>query len=336
MTYPQDPQGWQQPGGYDPNGGYGDPYAPQPTSGNPPQPTPLPPGHPGTPTPGYPGSPAPGYPGSPGYPGAPTSGYPGAPTSGYPGAPTSGYPGAPTSGYPGAPTSGYPQGAPTSGYPAAGYQAPGYGGYPPVPPPKKSRTGLILGIVAGVVVLMVIVGSIGAWALFSGDDPDPIASSSPSAPPSPTASPSPTDPAQLAQFKDPDLREFARRAAGEADRCEVITSTIPAGNNAAEALKCIYGANYQVYFLRYKTLADRDSYAQSARTGFSDDSLVVDGDTFWTDDQQVRQGNFITGHNTSDSGRYVFWDVPGKPVSGEVYTTGTDAAATEKFWRTIR
>ncbi|WP_344654205.1 hypothetical protein [Cryptosporangium japonicum] len=332
MTYPQDPQGWQQqPGGYDPNGGgYGDPYAQpgthppayDPTTGQPAQPGPLPPGYPNAPTSGYP-------------PGAPTSGYPGAPTSGYPGAPTSGYPGAPTSGYPGVPTSGYP-GAPTSGYPAAGYPAGGYGGYPPVPPPKKSRTGLILGIVAGVVVLLVIAGSIGAWALLSDEpEPTPTPTAAPtSQPPSPSAPP--TDPAQLAQFKDPDLREFARRAAGESDRCEVITSTIPAGNNAAEAVKCIYSTNYQVYFLRYKTLTDRDSYAQSARTGFSDDSLVVDGDTFWTDDKQVRQGNYITGHNTSDNNRYTYWDVPGKPVSGEVYATSSDAAAIEQFWRTIR
>ncbi|GAA3390844.1 hypothetical protein [Cryptosporangium minutisporangium] len=341
MTYPQDPHGWQQrgnegqqPGAYDPNGaGYGDPYAQpggyqpayDPTTGQP---------HPDSGQPLPPGNEYQQYPTS-GYPGAPTSGYPGAPTSGYPGAPTSGYPGAPTSGYPGAPTSGYP-GAPTSGYPAADYGSPGYGGgYPPVPPPKKSKTGLILGIVAGVVVLLVIVGSLGVWAFTDGDEPDPKPSES-VALPSPSTSPSPSDPPLLAQFKDPDLRNFARRAAATADRCEVITATIPAANNAAEALKCSYGAQYQVYFLRYKTLADRDSYAQSARGGFSDDSLVVDGDTFWTDDKQVRQGNFITGHSTSDQGRYVYWDVPGMAVSGEIYTTVTDAGATEVFWRKVR
>jgi len=361
MTYPQDPQGWQQrgndphgqpPGGYDPDGaGYGDPYAqpggyqpaydpttgqPSPASGTPPQPGPLPPGYDPNqahyPTSGYPGAPTSGYPGAPtsGYPGAPTSGYPGAPTSGYPGAPTSGYPAAPTSGYPGAPTSGYP----AQGYGAAGYGAPGHGGYPPVPPPKKSRTGLFLGIAAGVVVLLIIVGSLTFWAI--GSDPDPKPSPTQAAPITPSASPSPTDPAQLAQFKDPDLREFARRAAGEADRCEVITASIPAENNAAEALKCIYGSEHQIYFLRYKTLADRDAYARSARTGFTDDSLVVDGDTFWTNDQQVRQGNYITGHSTSDNGRYTYWDLPGKPVSGEVYSTSADASAAEKFWRKVR
>ncbi|SHM27320.1 hypothetical protein [Cryptosporangium aurantiacum] len=325
MTYPQDPQGWQQPGGYDPNGaGYGDPYAQpggyqptyDPTSGQPQPP---------------PGSPPPGSPLPPGYeyqqPGYPTSGYP-EPTSGYPGAPTSGYP---TSGYP----PGYP-GAPTSGYPAAGYGTPGYGtGFPAVPPPKQSKTGLILGIVAGVVVLLVIVVSLGVWAFSSGEEPEPDPTTS-QALPSPTASPSPSDPPLLIQFQDPDLREFARRAAAKADRCEVITTSIPAGNNAAEALKCIYGSQYQIYFLRYKTLADRDSYAQSARTGFSDDSLVVDGDTFWTDDKQARQGNFITGRSATDNGRYIYWDVPGKAVSGEIYTSGTDAATIDAFWRTVR
>ncbi|MFI5956845.1 hypothetical protein [Cryptosporangium sp. NPDC051539] len=349
MTYPQDPQGYgqqQQPGGYDPSGaGYGDPYAQpgayppayDPTTGQP-----IQPGQPGQQAP-------PGSPLAPGgydynqqqYPAQPTSGYPaGAPVSGYPtsGYPTSGYPGAPTSGYP---TSGYP-GAPTSGYPAAGYQAAGYPpqpayGYPPVPPPKKSNTGLILGIVAGVVVLLVIVVSLGIWAISGDDPPKPgptIAAPTPSA----SASPSPSDPPLLSQFKDPDLRDFARRAAAEADRCEVITSTIPGANNAAEALKCTFTGTgtYEIYFVRYKTLSDRDSYAKSARGGFSDDSLVVDGDTFWTDDQQTRQGSYITGHATSDGGRYVYWDLPGKAVSGEIYTSSTDAVGTETFWKKIR
>lgn len=341
MTYPQDPQGWppRQPGGYDPDGaGYGDPYA-----------QPLPPDPNQYPPPGQYPNQGP-YPTS-GYPNAPTSGYPtsGQPTSGYPGAPTSGHPGAPTSGYPaaghpaaafGAPGYGTPgYGDPTYGAPTYGaptYGAPGRGGYPPVPPPKKSRAGLVLGIVAGVVVLAVIAGTIGAWALFSDSGPEPEPTVAAPVTQSPSPSVSPTDPAQLAQFKDPDLRQFARRAAGASDRCEVITTSIPAANNAAEALKCLYDTGQQVYFLRYKTLADRDSYAQSARTGFSDDSLVVDGDTFWTDDKQVRQGSFITGRNTSDNGRYIFWDVPGKPVSGEVYSTSSDASAAEQFWRKVR
>ncbi|MEU0794584.1 hypothetical protein ABZ342_31375 [Amycolatopsis sp. NPDC005961] len=59
-------------------------------------------------------------------------------------------PGQPGYGQQGPP--GYPQqpGYPPPGYPQQGY--PGYGG--PVPPPKKKRTGLILGIAGAVVVLL--------------------------------------------------------------------------------------------------------------------------------------------------------------------------------------
>ncbi|WP_206787847.1 hypothetical protein [Amycolatopsis sp. MtRt-6] len=58
-------------------------------------------------------------------------------------------------GYPGYPQQqpGYPPGYPQQpGYPPPGYPPAGYGA--PVPPPKKKRTGLILGIVGGVVVLL--------------------------------------------------------------------------------------------------------------------------------------------------------------------------------------
>ena len=65
-----------------------------------------------------------------------------------------GYPGYPQQqpGYP--PQQGYPQpGHPQQqGYPPPGYPPAGYGA--PMPPPKKKRTGLILGIVVGVVVLL--------------------------------------------------------------------------------------------------------------------------------------------------------------------------------------
>lgn len=44
---------------------------------------------------------------------------------------------------------------PQQGYPPPGYPPPGYGGpLPPHQPPKKKKTGLILGIVGGVVVLL--------------------------------------------------------------------------------------------------------------------------------------------------------------------------------------
>ncbi|KDN18245.1 hypothetical protein [Amycolatopsis rifamycinica] len=65
---------------------------------------------------------------------------------GYPGYPQQqpGYP-PPQPGYP--QQQGYPPGYPPPGYPPAGYGA-------PVPPPKKKRTGLILGIIGGVAVLL--------------------------------------------------------------------------------------------------------------------------------------------------------------------------------------
>jgi hypothetical protein len=51
-----------------------------------------------------------------------------------------------------------PQGYPQQGYPPPGMPPPGYGppppGYPGYGPPKKKRTGLILGIIGGVVVLL--------------------------------------------------------------------------------------------------------------------------------------------------------------------------------------
>ncbi|RSM36217.1 hypothetical protein DMA12_41130 [Amycolatopsis balhimycina DSM 5908] len=75
-----------------------------------------------------------------------------------------GYPGHPQQ--PGYPPQGYPRqpGYPPPGYPQQGYPPPGYGG--PVGPPKKKRTGLILGIVGAVVVL---VGAGIPLAIIAGD-----------------------------------------------------------------------------------------------------------------------------------------------------------------------
>ncbi|MEV6879748.1 hypothetical protein [Amycolatopsis sp. NPDC051128] len=69
--------------------------------------------------------------------------------------------------YPGHPRQpGYPQqpGYPPPGHPPQGYAPPGYGA--PAQPPKKKRTGLILGIVVGVVVLL---GAGIPLAIFAGD-----------------------------------------------------------------------------------------------------------------------------------------------------------------------
>ncbi|SDM20280.1 Rv0361 family membrane protein [Allokutzneria albata] len=88
---------------------------------------------------------------------------------GYPG-----YQGQP--GQPGQPGPyGYPpQGQPGPGGPQGPYgPPPGYEGYGTPPGSPKKRTGLIIGIIVAVVVL--VGGGIGAYFLFSGSSPDAIA-----------------------------------------------------------------------------------------------------------------------------------------------------------------
>ncbi|MFY1635405.1 LppU/SCO3897 family protein [Solwaraspora sp. WMMB335] len=182
-----------------------------------------PPGYPGAGQPddpaGQPGQPA--YPPSPGYP--PSSPYP--PPGEYP--PGAGYPPPPGAqpvsggGYPD-PTTPYPTYQPTSGggsyppasgggsYPppagAGGYPPPGWGppppgmpggppmGMPGAPAPKKSRTGLIIGLVVGAVVLLLLCGC-GLVAFFAfADDGSDFASDGPSASASPDTPQEPQEP----------------------------------------------------------------------------------------------------------------------------------------------
>jgi hypothetical protein len=195
--------------------------------------------------------------------------------------------------------------------------------------PRRRRTGLIAAIV--VLVVLILVG-LGAWKFASGDDdPAPVASKAPT--PVPTLSP---DPPLLAMFQDADLREFARRAAGKATGCEAITASLEPGSHPTEAVKCTFAGGYRAYFFRYDTLANRDNYARSARKGFSGGNVVVDNDTFWTNDAGAKQGAYITGYARTGSTRFAYWDVTGKPLSGEIYGTSRDASATEAFWRSIR
>ena len=169
-------------------------------------------GQPGYPPPGQafpppPGYPAPGeYPAGGGYPppGAqPVSG------GGYPD-PTTPYqsphePGGQPPGYPGAGQPGFPP--PTSG--GGGYPPPpgSGGGYPPPPPPpgwgpppgmpggqpsKKSRTGLIIGLVIGAVMLLMLCGCGGIMAFtFAREDTGAV--SDPIVVPVPSSVASPDD-----------------------------------------------------------------------------------------------------------------------------------------------
>lgn len=200
----------------------------------------------------------------------------------------------------------------------------------PFSPPKR-RTGLIVGIA---VVLVLVLVALGAWILFSGDNSRPAAIPMPT--PSPSASASPSDPPLLAMFKDVGLREFARRGAATATGCESVTASVSPTSHTVEAVKCTYAGGYRVYFSRYDTVANRDLYTRSARRGFAGGIEVIDGDTFWTDDAGAKQGAYLTGYSRKGSTRFLYWDVPGKPLSGQVFATGTDASATEAFWKTVR
>lgn len=89
------------------------------------------------------------------------------PASGYPG--QQGPYGAPPPGQPG-----YGQAGPGYGQPYPGYGQPGYGGQPPYgPPPKKSRTGLIVGLV---VLLLVVAGAVTAGVVLTTQGKTPLAS----------------------------------------------------------------------------------------------------------------------------------------------------------------
>lgn len=328
MTYPPDPQqGWQggapqQPsgpgygGGYDPNAGYGpDPYTPQP-------------GYPGAdPTSG------PGYvpPQQPGY-GQPASGAPayGQPAYGQPGYEQPGYE---QPGY-GQPAYGQPAYGQPGGYGAPGYLPPGA-----PPPQKKGRTGLIVGIVVGVVVLLLcgVGGTFAAVALTGDDDPSPRPSTVTAGPTTGTPTPSPSaevsDGPQLAAFADPALKDFARNGANKADSCKRTTST---PSDASESVQCTFDGGYSILYIRYNSESARDSYATSARGGFKGDTLIVDSDTTWTDPNGTRNGVLITGYQAKDQTRFLYWDDQDAPVSGEVFTDSKERYEVDAFWRKYR
>ncbi|MBF9135040.1 DUF3105 domain-containing protein [Plantactinospora sp. S1510] len=179
MGNPEPPQPQQPsspPGPLPPQPGYAAQPVP-PQAGYPTAPMPPQPGY-GPPPGGYPPPPeaTPGY----GMPPAPPQGY-GPPQPGYaqPPAPAPGY-GQPGYGQPGQGQPGYGQpGQGQPGYGQPGHGQPGHGqpGYPyeggqPAPPAKPARrTGLIIGIVAGAVVLiLLLVCGIGGFIWYRQSD----------------------------------------------------------------------------------------------------------------------------------------------------------------------
>ena len=91
---------------------------------------------------------------------------------------------------------GYAQQPQQGYYPQGQFQGAPYGGQPE----KKSKTGLIIGIIAAVVVVILVAG-VAIWALTKDDSSNNEASASPSAPTSaaptaaPSSAPSPSAPA---------------------------------------------------------------------------------------------------------------------------------------------
>ncbi len=127
-----------------------------------------------------------GYPGQPSYPSSPPYGQPSSPPYGQPQHGEPQYGGQPQYGQPqyGQPQYGQPQyGQPQYGQPSqSAYGQPPqqpYGQYPggppfAPPPPRKSRTGLIIGLVIGVVLLLGIgVGGVLLLPKLTGDDKSP-------------------------------------------------------------------------------------------------------------------------------------------------------------------
>ncbi|AVT39891.1 hypothetical protein C6W10_29440 [Plantactinospora sp. BB1] len=149
-----------------------------------------------------------GQPGGYGGPAGGGSGYPPPSQGGYPQSPSSGgpYGQPPSSGgpYGQSPSSGNPYGQSESYPQSGGYQQ--SGGYPstpsspagpaaqfdaPVPPPKKSKAPLVIGIVLGV-VLLCCGGGIASYLWAGDDEPSNVAASDET--PSPTASAKATPP----------------------------------------------------------------------------------------------------------------------------------------------
>ncbi|HEV2088825.1 MAG TPA: hypothetical protein VGR21_10980 [Cryptosporangiaceae bacterium] len=218
-------------------------------------------------------------------------------------------------------------GQPAYGQPAYGqsdYGQPAYG--QPIPP--KRRTGVVIGVVAGVLVLLLCV-AVGTIAVVANTDRDATPTGSSVASRSPSPSVSSSDSPALATFKDPELKEFARVGANKARSCAVPSATI---KGAVEAQLCEFAGGNSVLYIRYESSSERDSYSRSARKGFQGDSLVVDSDTTWSNAEGEVQGAFITGYHVKDKARFLYWDLSAAPVSAEVFTDSTDRAATETFW----
>ena len=202
MTYPP-----QQPGPYGQQPQPGGPYGQQP---------PQQPGYGQQPQPGYGQQPPPGYSQQPGQYGQPQQdpfGQQGPQSGGFP-----------QQGY-GQPQPGYGQ--------QPGYGGPGgFGG----PPPKKSKTGLIIGVVIGVLVL--VGGGITAAVLLSGNSSSNNTASSDTNTPTNGSQPTngstkPTTPSKGSSGGDSDAKKVAE------DFTKIVLKGVKAGTSKPEDVKAL-------------------------------------------------------------------------------------------------
>jgi hypothetical protein len=270
MSYdPNQPYGQQPP---DPYGQPASPYG-QPSSG-----TPYNQPQPGSPyDQPQPGSPY-DQPGSGGPYGQPSSGVPyGQP----PQNPTAPLPG----GDPYANPSAGAYGNPSAGaYGADPYAQPAYGapgGFPPPAPPKKSKTGWIVGGIVGVVVIIILVCSIGGWLVASSDTSDDTANPTPSAQTTglPTTGASSAAPPSTGPSIDTTRPEVAPAGAPFTTRLPEGFQEVPAPSSETTGASSEYTASLATSSSEVNDFVILDSYTLPADTStISDTQLETEFD----------------------------------------------------------
>ncbi|MEH1099621.1 hypothetical protein [Micromonospora sp. CPCC 205561] len=158
------------------------------------------------------------------------------------------------------------------GYPGYGPpQAPQFGA--PLPPQKKSNKGLIIGLAAGAVVLVLAICGAGiGFVLVNGDDePDPVASSSPSTDPggatgTPGTDTSPT-PGQQQTQEPSNNAVTARYSSDLSNVCEggqILNAAPYNGPSGAKAYTFSNNPDRPTYWSSKSVSSDKPYYAKSA------------------------------------------------------------------------
>jgi hypothetical protein len=227
---------------------------------------------------------------------------------------------------------------PYTGRPSRGY-----------PPPRRDRSRLVFGVLAGVVALLICAGG-GFYATYSFTQgaiesdskgaaiqptpepslPIPSPTVEPTESPSPTPTPSATTPpAVAAPFQDPELRGFAGRVAENGSACR--SEAAGGFANVTEAVTCRFDNGFTVRYLKFRNQNARDGYAESVRDGLNG-QLDVARDSFWST-RGRRQGVFVAGSENDGSTQYLYWNSLDNAVSGELIVASDDRREAERFWK---